>query len=72
MMHVEYFHNNQFIQDEALRRELWAPAHLAAYYRDLTARWKLQHPKKYKITCSQLRGGSHLEPENSDFENDSD
>ncbi|ETV84574.1 hypothetical protein H257_03743 [Aphanomyces astaci] len=38
VMHVVYFHTNQFIQDrdEALRRELWAPAHLAAYYRDLT------------------------------------
>ncbi|ETW00689.1 hypothetical protein H310_07248 [Aphanomyces invadans] len=72
----EYFHSDQFIEDrdEVLSRELWQPENMLAYQHDLAARWKRKYPTKYKqMLASRKRAGvPDLEPEDSDYDNDSD
>ncbi|RHY29866.1 hypothetical protein DYB32_004791 [Aphanomyces invadans] len=71
-----YFHSDQFIEDrdEVLTRELWQPENMLAYQHDLAARWKRKYPTKYKqMLASRKRAGvPDLEPEDSDYDNDSD
>ncbi|CAK4722403.1 unnamed protein product [Aphanomyces euteiches] len=72
----DYFLSEQFVEDreEVLRRELWVPENLEEYQKDLETRWKKKNPKKYKqMLASRNRSVvPDLEPDNSDYEYESD